>query len=204
MPYKEVKIMELKEILRRLKAGQSINKISVNTGRDRKTIRKYITLLHHSGIKLSEVDLNDHNLIAVISEILQQTKRKAEKQEIFLPFKAEINDLLNNPKHKLKLKSVYEVICKRHDLHEISSYSSFKRFARNNQLKEKSRDITCRIESAPGNQLQVDYGKMGILYAWLTGKKRTVYAFIGTLSYSRHKYVELSINRIRKVLFSHI
>ncbi|MHB8931079.1 MAG: hypothetical protein ACYC5R_10840 [Melioribacteraceae bacterium] len=49
---------------------------------------------------------------------------------------------------------------------------------------------TCRLEYAPGNQIQIDYAKVGTVIDPLSGKRKTVYAFIGTLSYSRHKYVE--------------
>ncbi|MBN1349266.1 transposase [candidate division KSB1 bacterium] len=42
----------------------------------------------------------------------------------------------------------------------------------------------------PGSEVQIDYAKMGLLYDPLSMKRKTVYAFIATLSHSRHKYVE--------------
>ena len=38
--------------------------------------------------------------------------------------------------------------------------------------------------------MQIDYAKMGSLYDPLTKTNVTVYAFIGTLAYSRHKFVD--------------
>ena len=39
--------------------------------------------------------------------------------------------------------------------------------------------------------MQIDYGKLGLLYDPLRQKKRTVYAFIATLSFSRLKFVDI-------------
>ncbi|MHB8842666.1 MAG: helix-turn-helix domain-containing protein, partial [Candidatus Aquicultor sp.] len=46
--------MELSEIVRRIKDGQSISEISRVTGRDRKTIRKYISLIKQENDLQSE------------------------------------------------------------------------------------------------------------------------------------------------------
>ncbi len=52
------------------------------------------------------------------------------------------------------------------------------------------KDITCRFEVEPGEQMQIDYFKAGTLYDQFEQRKRTLYAFIATLSFSRHKFVE--------------
>ena len=50
MSYKKVVVMELSDIIRRIRDGQSISEISRVTGRDRKTIRKYISLINQEDI----------------------------------------------------------------------------------------------------------------------------------------------------------
>lgn len=198
MAYKEVQIMEIKEIIRRIQSGQSINFISKQTGRDRKTIRKYIDLIKQKGIELSEIETGDSELLEKITEIVESTKRISYKQEIFSSYREEIEELIKNPKHRLKLKSAFEVITKRHNLEGKSSYSSFKRYIKEAHISYKNLGITCRIERPPGNQLQVDYAKVGMLYDPSLKRKRSVYAFIGTLSYSRHKYVEFVYKQDQK------
>lgn len=59
MAYKEVSIMEIKEIIRRLQAGQSKNQISKSIGRDRKTISKYPSQSEQEGLLVSHIDIND-------------------------------------------------------------------------------------------------------------------------------------------------
>lgn len=82
MAYKEVRIMEIKEILRRIKSGQSINFISKQTGRDRETIRKYLNLIKQEGIEHSEIKTNDSELVEKITGIVESTKRISYKQEV--------------------------------------------------------------------------------------------------------------------------
>lgn len=59
-----------------------------------------------------------------------------------------------------------------------------------NQLVISASNTTCRFEVAPGVEVQIDYAKMGLLYDLVRHKQRTLYAFIATLAFSRHKFVE--------------
>ncbi len=194
--------MELKEIIRRRKSGQSISKISKATGRDRKTIRKYLNLIEEEGlIDLDEQGKDDTvKLNEALQKIKKQTKRKPGKQNIFTPYYVEIKKLIEKKgKNKgLKIKSAYKVICLKHDLSSKTSFSSFKRYISSQNISAQNSQTTCRIETPPGNQLQVDYAKVGLLLNPGTGKRKTVYAFIGTLSYSRHKYVEFVYSQDQK------
>ena len=49
--------------------------------------------------------------------------------------------------------------------------------------------MTVRMETPPGEEAQVDFGHAGLMYDTETQKKRRAWAFIMTLSSSRHKFV---------------
>ncbi|MHB8853509.1 MAG: helix-turn-helix domain-containing protein [Ignavibacteriaceae bacterium] len=68
--------MELSEIVRRIKDGQSISEISRVTGRDRKTIRKYISLIKQENDLQSEEILLDKLL-----SIAEKSRRASERQK---------------------------------------------------------------------------------------------------------------------------
>ena len=193
MSYKKVVIMELSEIMRRKEAGQTISEISQASGRDRKTIRKYIWL-HSQEVKAGEEGVALSGKI--LQSIIEKTRKSSEKQKIFEPYHEEIQKLLSDKVNKLKIKSVYEVIRKRHEILE-SSLSSFKRYVRSNNLRREN-ITTCRIEQAPGHETQVDYASMGKAINPLTGRKAKAFAFIGTLSSSRHKYTEFVFKQDQK------
>ena len=194
--YKKVVTMELSEIVRRIKDGQSISEISRVTGRDRKTIRKYISLIKQ------ENDLQSEELpLDKLLSIAEKSRRPSERQNIFEPYAEEIKGFLSDKQYKLKIKSVYEVIIRKHDITEGTSLSSFKRFLKSNNLR-KEIGITCRIEQKPGQEIQIDYGEVGKMLNPLTGKRSVVYAFIGTLCSSRHKFAEFVFSQDQKSFVS--
>lgn len=187
MGYKKLITMDVTEILRRKQQGQNISEISKALGYDRKTIRKYLN--YHCRPSVENQDVMP-GLDAIRLSIQQSPGRPKEKQDILQPYKQEIEELISEPKNRLKPKSAFEVICLRHDLSAKVSYSSFKRFIRKTHLHKSQKNITCRFDYEPGSQLQIDYAKCGLINDPATGKGRTVYAFIGSLSFSRHKFVE--------------
>jgi len=69
------------------------------------------------------------------------------------------------------------------------SYGSVWRFV--HQLEPSPPDVTVRIETPPGEDAQVDFGYAGWLFDPDTEKRRKSWAFVMTLCWSRHQYVEL-------------
>jgi transposase len=187
--------MEIWEILRRWHDGQSISAIAKSIGCDRKTVRSYIRLAceplgGEQGCTRQNVLERKDQILPLIQAAIERLHAKADKQAILASYLDEILSLVNSTDNPLKPKTAFEVICQRHDLTGKVSYSSFKRLARARQISAQAERSTCRIELPPGQQLQVDYGRMGLLLDALSGRRRIVHAFIGTLSFSRHKFVE--------------
>lgn len=192
MGFKTITIMDTYEIIRRWHNRQSISQISKVLGYDRKTVSKLVNRVKTKGLTLDSPLPPKDQVIALIEDALPKSQRLSGVQQILEPFLPEVVDLVNNKKTPLKPKTAYEVIIAKHNLSGKVSYSSFKRFVRANSsliIPAKS-GSTCRIEVPPGSEVQVDYGRMGLLLDPITGKNKVVYAFIGTLSHSRHKYVE--------------
>lgn len=184
MAYNRITTMDITEILRRIKQGQSISSISKLLGHDRKTIRKYLQAI-------SENPTED--LLDIIRRISQPEVmgRPQEKQDLLTMLENKTNELMTNPANKLKAKSAFEVICQRHNLSDSLSYSSFKRFIKRHRISKSGRnESTCRIEYKPGSEVQIDYCKAGLIYTPEIQKKRTVYSFIGALSHSHHNNIE--------------
>lgn len=190
MSYKRITTMDIYEIIRRWHDNQSITHIANTLDYDRKTVRKYIYHAKANGIKRDQPLPEKEQVISLMQESIQPNKRQAHAQQVFEPYLQEITDLVTHKDNSLKLKQTYEVVCQRHDLFSRASYPTFTRFVKAHLSTIFPQKSTCRIEVEPGSEVQIDYGKMGLLYDPLLGKKKTVYAFIATLSHSRHKYVE--------------
>lgn len=190
MAFKRIQLMEIWEILRRWHDGQSISAIAKSIGCDRKTVRSYIRLACNQGLTRQTVLERKDQILPLIQAAIERLHSKADKQALLASYLHEILSLVGNTDNPLKPKTAFEVICQRHDLTGKVSYSSFKRLAQARQISAKTDRTTCRIELPPGQQLQVDYGRMGLLHDAVSGRRRIVHAFIGTLAFSRHKAVD--------------
>lgn len=182
--------MEIWEILRRWHDDQPLSTIAVQLGCDRKTIRSYIRLACSLGATRETVLDRKDELLPQLHAAVELLHSKAKKQALLAPYVGEILSLISDTENPLKPKTAFEVICERHDLQGKVSYSSFKRLARDRKMTVTHPRTTCRIEVPPGEQLQVDYARMGLLREPGSLRRRVVFAFIGTLSFSRHKFVQ--------------
>lgn len=68
------------------------------------------------------------------------------------------------------------------------SYMAVYRFVR--RLKGNPLRATVRVERTPGEEVQIDFGYAGRLIEPETEKRRRSWAFVMTLAWSRHLYVE--------------
>jgi transposase len=191
MAFKRVQTVEIWSILRRWSDKQSISTIAASVDCDRKTVRAYIEMARRIGITKEEIlPERKEELLPRLQEAAERMHCKATSRLLLEPFVDEILSLINNRENPLKPKTAFEVILIRYDLRGKVSYSSFKRLARARQLVPDRKRATCRIETPPAQQIQLDYGKMGLHWDPLEKRRRTLYAFIGTLSFSRHKFVQ--------------
>ena len=69
------------------------------------------------------------------------------------------------------------------------SYSAVRRFVHSLEPAAKP-EVMVRVERRPGEEGQVDFGYAGMMLDPTTGKLRRAWAFVMTLAWSRHQYVE--------------
>ena len=182
-------IMDITEIIRRWQSGQSIRAIKRETGYDRETIGKYISLAESKGLTI-EKKLTPEEIRELLSTELGVSSYKAEKTDILVQHVEEFKKLVTDKDNPLKAKSAFEVLSERHEFSTLVSYTTFKRFAKTHGITKEVKTSTCRIEIPVGSQIQIDYAKVGYLFDPVKNKRRTLYSFIGTLGNSRHKFVE--------------
>jgi hypothetical protein len=190
MSYKRIIFMDIYEVIRRWHSQQAISHIAEMLQYDRKTIRKYIQDAQAQGITLAEPLPPKDQVVRLLQPVITLNRRPATAQQIFEPYLEEITTLIQHPENPLKLKQAFEVLGERHDLSGKASYPSFTRFVKAHGVVQLSSPSTCRIEVEAGQEVQIDYAKMGLLWDAFSQRRKTVYAFIATLSHSRHKYVE--------------
>jgi len=88
-------------------------------------------------------------------------------------------------KEKVEVAAIYERLKERG---YSGSYSAVYRFVQ--RVKGHLPEATVRVERAPGEEGQVDFGYAGWMIDPETGQLRRTWAFVMTLAWSRHQYVE--------------
>ena len=181
--------MDITEIIRRWQSGKSIRAIKRETGCDRETIGKYISLSLSCGLN-REIKLTGEEIKTIFSNEPAVSTSRSEKTDILLKHADEFKKLVTDKDNPLKAKSTFEVLSERHEFSSSVSYTTFKRFAKTHGIaKDSGKRSACRIEIPPASRIQTDYGKVGFLIDPATNKRRTVFAFTGTSGHSRHKFV---------------
>lgn len=86
----------------------------------------------------------------------------------------------------LEIEAIYQRLRDEHDYR--GQYSSVWRFVR--ALEPERPAVTVRVEVQPGAEAQVDFGFAGLMFDPAQQKLRRAWAFVMTLSWSRHQYVD--------------
>lgn len=88
-------------------------------------------------------------------------------------------------KSDIPLTRIHEMLVERYGW--TGGYTTLKRYT---LPMRKDRGAFVRIEVAPGEEAQVDFGYMGLAYDSVAKRRRRLWLFLMTLSHSRHMYGE--------------
>jgi transposase len=90
-------------------------------------------------------------------------------------------------KRPLRMTKVHTLLVRDHGLE--ASYDTLLRYAKQ-ELGWRKKAPTIRIDDPPpGQEAQVDFGKMGLLFDAAAGRMRMLWALIVTLAFSRYQFV---------------
>lgn len=185
MTYRELTMIEVKEVLRRWQAKQSDRRIQRETGIDRKTVRRYLRWAAELGIPQDQPLTDD-----VVHEVAQCVQARplpdpSEQWNSVAQHREDIDKWLSEPA-PLRLTKVYTLLVRRG---VEASYATVRRYAIR-ELGWRKKKSTILLEDPPaGQEAQVDFGRMGYLPDPETGRRRVLWALITTLSFSRYQFV---------------
>lgn len=176
---------EIVEMIYQWHKGMSVKGISHSLGFDRDTIRKYVRMAQKAGIERGKPFPEAEEVVSKLKRLMEATpRRKTPAKDLIHLHREWIGSLLENP--QMKAKQVWRLFGERTGLRV--GYCTMKRYLRS-QFQFGAPPVTVRLEVAAGTQAQVDFGSAGMMVDPATGKSRRAWAFIMTLSYSRHRFV---------------
>jgi len=174
-----VHMNDIQEIIYRLRKGQSVEAIHRDTGHAKKTIRKYRELAKGHGF------LEKGRGLPAVSELaaaLGPVTHLDQCTSTVEPYKEVVEEYLARG---VARTVIWRKL--REDHGYTGSYSSVKRYTQ--RLQPRDPEAYCRVETTPGEEVQVDFGYVGMCRDG-SGRLRKVWVFVMTLSWSRHLYVE--------------
>jgi transposase len=171
----------LHDLIYRLRAGESERRIARDLKVSRPTVHKYKLWAEKQGYLDLEQPLPE---LAALLAALGPVPQPPQMRSTLAPHQAVVEQLLDQG---VEMTAIWQRLQENYGYK--GSYSAVRRFVR--RLRPVEPEAFVRVHSAPGEELQVDFGSIGQLFDPLSGRPRRAYVFVATLGYSRHQYAEL-------------
>jgi transposase len=188
--YREVTVIEIKEVLRLwLRGDMGLRPIAEHVCCDRKTVRRYVDAACAAGLTRDggEGQLTDGLLGQVVEAV--RPRRPSGHGAAWAACVAEHNRIKAWLDDGLTLVKVAELLGRRG---VVVPYRTLHRYAATELGFGRQRSTVRVADGQPGVELQVDYGRLGLLADPESGRRRTLWALIFTAVVSRHTFVWLS------------
>ena len=183
MGFRELTMVDVRELLRRRQAGESARRAARECGADRKTVKRYYEAAESCGVGPATV-LSDE-VVAEVARLVQARPAAPPSDAWRARCRSAIGSRRGWRRTAAAPGADPELLA-REGVHV--SYSTLRRYAQR-ELGFGGPRVTVRLaDTPPGEEAQVDFGHM----SWLvdvTGRRRKLWALIVTLSFSRHMFV---------------
>jgi transposase len=172
--------MDVRELIRHIRATPRDRRVARETGVDRRTVKQYRAWAAEQGLLEGPLPTLE-DLQARMEATLKGTPPPQNTSSV-TPYREVVRQLRQEG---VEVAAIWERLKERG---YTGSYSAVYRFV--GRLEPSGPDATVRVERKPGEEAQVDFGYAGRMIDPETGELRKAWAFVMTLSWSRHQYVE--------------
>ena len=172
--------MDIRELLLQLRQTTSDRAVQRATGVHRQTVKRYRSWATAQGLLTGPLPP-----LLELEQRLRQTLPEPpppQNTSSVEPYRALVSQL-----HKEGVEMT-DILQRLKERGYSGSYSAVRRFV--GGLTTAQPEIFVRVECKPGEEAQVDFGFAGLLCDPATGQLRRAWAFVMTLAWSRHQYVE--------------
>jgi hypothetical protein len=190
--FREVRVFEVREVLRLWMGGEGLRSIARLAGMDRKTVRRYVEAAEGLGLDREggEAQLTDEVIGAVVEAVRPHR----------VDGHGEAWRLLDAHRDRLRTWLVDDglTVVKAHELLErqgvVVPERTLHRFAFEELgVGRSTRSSTVRVnDGKPGDELQVDFGRLGRIPDLEPGRQRDCWALVFTPVVSRFSFVWLT------------
>lgn len=193
MAFREVPVFEVREVLRLWLRGEGIRPVERLSGVNRKTVRRYVDAAIGLGLRQDggELQLTDEFLGSVVEAVRpHRSDGHGEAWRVLSAHHDRIKAWLDEGLTAVKVHDLLTregIVVPERTLH---------RYALEECGHGRRPKTTVRVaDGEPGDELQVDFGRMGLLFDPEAGRNRVCQALIFTACYSRHTFVWLTFRQ---------
>ena len=181
MSERKLKLMDIRELLIQIRAQTSDRQVARDTGCNRRTVKRYREWAQAQGLLAGEMPSLEELQAKVNASLPEKTP--PQNQSSLEGYRKLVKKWVDA---HVEIAAIHQRLMERG---YTGSYASVWRFVRTIQPSEKQR-TTVRLETKPGEEAQVDFGYAGLMIDPDTGQLRKAWAYVLTLAWSRHQYVE--------------
>ncbi|MHB1510867.1 MAG: transposase [Acidimicrobiales bacterium] len=193
MTFREVSVIQVKEVLRRwLRGDGGVRSIASGAGVDRKTARRYIEAAVGLGLDRDggESQLSDA-LIGGVCEAVRPSRPHGHGASWELLCTKE-EDMKAWVEKGLTVAKIGDLLARRG---VVVPERTLQRFCFE-RCGAGRQSTTVRVaDGEPGEEVQTDFGRMGVMFDPHTDRKRVVHALIVVAVWSRHMFVWLTFGQ---------
>jgi transposase len=182
MAGRSIDLMDVREVLRHLQTTTNLSAIQRATGLNRRTLMRYRAWATEQGLlagPLPPLEQLQHLVARTLTP-----SAPPQTVSTVAPYRDLVRDL---HARGVEGTAIWQRLRERG---YSGSLSSIYRFL--HQVSAPTPEVTVRVERGPGTEAQVDFGYAGYLLDDTTGQRRRAWAFVMTLAFSRHQYVEFA------------
>jgi transposase len=192
MAFREVDVIEVREVLRGWLDGGGLRTVAERAGVDRKSARRYVQAAQAAGLcrGAGQAALCDELIGAVVAAVRPaRPNGHGAAWDLLGGRKREITGWVRDGLSIVKI----EVLLTRSGT--SVPYRTLHRFA-SEECGFRRRGTSMRVlDGEPGVECQIDFAQMGFITDMDSGRRRKVHALIFTAVLSRHMFVHLSYSQ---------
>jgi transposase len=195
MAFREVRVFEVREVLRLWLRGEGIRSTERLAGVDRKTVRRYVAAAVGFGLVRDggEEQLTDLFVGSVVEAVRpHRCDGRGEAWQRLVANHQLIVDWLK--KDELTVRKVHELLGRRGVV--VAERTLHRYELEVCDVGRGRRGTTVRVnDGEPGDECQIDFGKLGLVPDPAVGRRRVCHALIFTPVVSRYSFVWLSFRQ---------
>ena len=192
MAFREVSVVEVREVLRAWLSGVGLRTVGERAGVDRKTARRYVRAAEDAGV------VRDGGLGQVTDEVVGRVVSVVRPARpvghgsawgLLLAGREQITTWVGKDLTVVKIG----ILLERQGV--VVPYRTLHRFCVECCGFGRGATTVRVVDGEPGVECQIDFGRMGLVYDPVTGRRRVTHALIFTAVYSRHMFVWLTFSQ---------